>query len=405
LLSVIVVFQQKRRCHDTLSHNWIAPSIALGLSLVPSLSFSFLTVSMMRSKKRHRLGYRELIVFTISCAAVFFQFCAFPGANPYNYDEIDIAIDVDIAIAIDTAAPLPTISKERRAIFMISMGKDAAKGNIVERCLFSIRRRGNWTGYVVLLTDAPPARYKYLPSQQKDDHFIVLHPRKQDFKFKAQKRQVKDKVKVNDLPYKRFKMMQLNYIDLDPRLANIDLVYYLDIDIVVGAPLQIFFDYIEDKYNILGKNRIETSVSKAFFFKGNDENFPLQGGQFILERPHSKYCMDQWLHLLDTTPKTTKDQTSLRILAEQIQNKTETNCELVIMEQYPHLYFPSNPVALKNMMKAENYTTLNHFKNTHTALSIDEDIQAQFIAALLNMTQEEGKALGVAKKIIFRPGR
>lgn len=219
--------------------------------------------------------------------------------------------------------------------------------------------------------------------------------------------------------------MQLNYIDLDPRLANVHLVYYLDIDIVVGAPLQIFFDYIEDKYNIqvqvqdLGPERKrkdeytdmsvsnKSGVSKAFFFMGNDDNFPVQGGQFILERPHSKYCMDQWLHLLDTTPKTTKDQTSLRILMEQIQNKTETNCELVLMEQHPHLYFPSNlnsSLDMKNMMKTETYKTLNHFKNTHTALLIEEDIQEKFIAALLNVTQKEGRDLGVAKKIIFKPG-
>jgi hypothetical protein len=199
----------------------------------------------------------------------------------------------------------------------------------------------------------------------------------------------------------------------------------LDIDIVVGAPLQIFFDYIETKYNmqvqVKGRKQrthkdtdisvfksvsvsSRKSVSKAFFFKGNDDNFPVQGGQFILERPHSQYCMDQWLHLLDTTPKTTKDQKSLRILMEQIRNKTETNCELVIMEQKPHLYFPSNASnfsSMKTMMRTETYKTLNHFKNTHTARLIDEDIQAKFIAALLNVTLKEGMDLGVAKKIIF----
>ena len=201
--------------------------------------------------------------------------------------------------------------------------------------------------------------------------------------------------------------MQLNYVDLDPRLDSVELLYYLDIDIVVGAPMKDFFNHVEEKYSILGAKRNDTSVSKAFFFKGNVEapNFPIQGGQFILERPHSKYCMKQWLHLLDTTPKTTKDQTSLKLLMEKIQNGTETKCELVIMEQMPHLFFPRVSLAntMEKMLRTSNFVTLNHFKNSHTAKVIEEELQERFIAALLNMTQEEGEALGVAKKIIFRP--
>jgi hypothetical protein len=47
--------------------------------------------------------------------------------------------------------------------------------------------------------------------------------------------------------YNRFKRMNLKHVDLDPRLDSVDLVYYLDVNIVVGAPLQDSFDYTEEK--------------------------------------------------------------------------------------------------------------------------------------------------------------
>ena len=49
----------------------------------------------------------------------------------------------------------PTVTDQERAIFLISMGRQAAESKIVERFVMSTRRRGSWKGYVVLLTDAP----------------------------------------------------------------------------------------------------------------------------------------------------------------------------------------------------------------------------------------------------------
>eukprot|EP00984_Skeletonema_dohrnii_P013565 scaffold5612_cov108-Skeletonema_dohrnii-CCMP3373.AAC.3 len=49
---------------------------------------------------------------------------------------------------------------ETHAIFLISFGEQAADSTLVERCVLSLRRRGQWTGYIVLLTDAPPSRYE-----------------------------------------------------------------------------------------------------------------------------------------------------------------------------------------------------------------------------------------------------
>jgi hypothetical protein len=367
-------------------------------------------------------SWKTVVTLLLAGVTIQIQYWAFP-TDPYIIPPKEVAIAPIVAVAtapIVAVATTPTLAvatSHERAIFFISMGQAAASGKIVERCLLSIRRRGAWNGYVVLLTDAPHDRY--LPSQQQDDHFIVMHPRPQDFKWGDA---------INDVPYKRFKMMQLKYLDLDPRLNSVDLVYYLDVDIVVGAPLQDLFDYIEGKYSILGNKRKDTSVAKAFFFTGNYKNYPVQGGQFVLERSHSQYCMDQWLTTFDRLPNITKDQEALRVMHETQEGETskkknklnlfdwlfgrdkkekndihENKCELVLMEQMPHLFFPKRAKPMQEMLNSTNYVTLNHFKNTGTAISSYQELQAAFIRALLDISKEEGERLGVAKTIIFQP--
>jgi hypothetical protein len=330
-----------------------------------------------------------MIFMLLSIAGVSVQLFQYPPILPLNGERSN---DPYLYL-MDTNTILgPPSEDSQRAIFLISMGQAAATGKIVERCLLSIRRRGNWNGYVVLMTDAPPERY--LPSETQDEHFIVMHPRPQDFKWGNE---------INDVPYKRFKMMQLKYLDLDPRLSNIELVYYLDIDIVVGAPLVKFFNYTEEKYSILGNKRMDTSVSKAFFFKGNFAEYPLQGGQFVLERRHSQYCMDLWLTTFDGLFNKTKDQTALRVMTEKIAAGVETKCELVVMEQSPHLFFPKHPGDMRQVLNNRNYVTLNHFKNTGTEIAKNQELQENLIAVLLNMNTTERIELGLAKTILFQP--
>lgn len=67
--------------------------------------------------------------------------------------------------------------EQERAIFLISFGNDAAASTMVERCILSIRRRGDFHGPVVLLTDAPLERYQGI----FDDDVFVLNPKDEDY--------------------------------------------------------------------------------------------------------------------------------------------------------------------------------------------------------------------------------
>jgi hypothetical protein len=114
-------------------------------------------------------------------------------------------------------------------IFLISMGKEASASKMVERFVWSARYRGEWGGYIVLLTDAPKSRYEGL-----SHHFVVMNPLPRHFNASF----------PLDMPYKRFKTHVLDYVDMDRRLDGARLVYYLDVDNIVGNSLPRMFQQL-----------------------------------------------------------------------------------------------------------------------------------------------------------------
>ena len=405
------------------------------------------------------------------------------------------------------------------------MGKEASNSNIVERCLLSIRRRGNWTNtqydddarntngdggnYVVLLTDANETRYNKL--QQNDPYFLVVKPQLQHYNIKSKK----------DMSYKRFKTYIIEYVDSMSQLRHVNLIYYLDIDIVAGAPLDTFFNYIETKYSIGYLNNNDVSISSSddnindkkdetkyqnhqylrastssssapasastssssssllpfswfdkqnfrrqqqqqtpgsqdmssshiYFFKGNFDFVPVQGGQFVIDRYHSRGCLTKWRNLIDTTPKETKDQYFLKLMLgeqqEQLQqgeggqtgggggrDMTTTNdddsssssnlqCQLHLMDQEPHLHFP-NMLSMVEMIERYKesrlqetettsttnitttakplFPTLLHIKNTGDATTIPGPLQEQFFNIVLDLSEEEKQTTRLGKRTVI----
>jgi hypothetical protein len=68
---------------------------------------------------------------------------------------------------------------ESHAIVLISFGQEAAESTLAERCILSLRRRGQWKGYIVLLTDDSSSRYENIWNEE--ENFIVMHPKEEHF--------------------------------------------------------------------------------------------------------------------------------------------------------------------------------------------------------------------------------
>jgi len=221
--------------------------------------------------------------------------------------------------------------------------------------------------------------------------------------------------------------LAIEYMDRDPRLNKVELVYYLDADIVFGDNINKAFTGMETTYGIgpLGANTTNTTSlgarGKMWMFKGNSEKWQIQGGQIILDRKKSQPCLERWRKGFDdeATAKMGKDQYLLmEIKAEMeeardaILNQTKTSdntgleCEIQTMEQAPYIDFPTVSKirqysrALRNDPKKKiNHAPMVHIRNDGgTATMKDKNIRP-YIANLLRFRKGQRDRLGILKKV------
>ena len=227
----------------------------------------------------------------------------------------------------------------KRLIFLISMGEQAKESKMVERFVWSARHRGQWQGYILLLTDAPIDRYAGF-----SHNFLVMNPeaRHIDTRFK------------DDMPYKRFKTWAIEYTNKDKRLDQVELIYYLDVDNIVGNSLPNMFNDLETKYNIpssnSGNNNPKTkwlrTIPRMWFFANKYLDKSLQGGQFVLDRTSSGACLKAWRDKIDANVTEAKDQPALHKIRGNGRNQ---ECQIITMLPRSHLFFPANSTIHRGM--------------------------------------------------------
>jgi hypothetical protein len=291
--------------------------------------------------------------------------------------------------------PLPKQFDTTHAIFLISFGDEAAKSTLAERCILSLRRRGAWDGYVVLLTDAPPERYQ----DEWDENVIVMHPLEKHLNLAdgAHLEFTKDNLSLKS---KRFKTFIIDYVGMDKRLDSVELIYYLDIDIMAGDTMVDLFSGLESKYEVSREER-DGGLSKLYFFTPLSDEWPLQGGTFIVERRSSRHCLELWRKEIDdmTVSGRGRDQDGLRNIYQRVQSGEEANCELVRMNNDNFISFPI-PRTFTKITRQSSFPSLIHISNSVFAKWIDEDAQTAYIHKVLQLSEEEKLSRKYGKAII-----
>ena len=281
------------------------------------------------------------------------------------------------------------------AIFLISFGDEAAKSTLAERCILSLRRRGAWDGYVVLLTDASPERYQ----NEWDENVIVMHPLEKHLNAAdgTHLEFTKDNLSLKS---KRFKTFIIDYVGLDKRLDSVELIYYLDIDIMAGNAMADLFSGLESKYEVSREDR-DGGLSKLYFFTPLSDEWPLQGGTFIVERKSSRHCLELWRKEIDdmTVSGRGRDQDGLRNIHQRVQSGEEAKCELVRMDNDNFISFPI-PRTFNKITRQSSFPSLIHISNSVFAKWIDEDEQTAYIHKVLQLSKEEKLSRKYGKAII-----
>jgi hypothetical protein len=304
--------------------------------------------------------------------------------------------------------PNRSIYERQTAVAVISFG-NATASTYVERCLRSLRMRGNFHGHFVVVTDASPGRYASL---KVDPHVVVLQAQQQDLNTGV-------KYKTTAMLYKRFKTLLPAYMDLDDRLKEIRTILYMDVDILVTNDLHLFLHHYHEDVVKPFKQSKEFRRSKSYcahfvgctrypgWKKGFLQPPPSEcdtkyvvtdGGLFVLDRVESVGCMDKWRHEWDRVLTTPRDQQLLRNIQRRIRNQKKWNkakkkpCSYLSLDNKKHYFVPAKE---NEFMKPQFSKTFTHLTNTnivHFGVVRDEVMQNYLKKALLIPEEESGLA-------------
>ncbi|KAL3800870.1 hypothetical protein ACHAWO_008820 [Cyclotella atomus] len=312
-------------------------------------------------------------------------------------EESQAAIEIPVIRNPDLQPIASQNFDKSHAIFLISFGTEAAASTLVERCVLSLRRRGRYSGYIVVLTDAPPDRYEHV----WDENVIVMHPQKEHMLDEDGEPLHYSKDNMSLKP-KRFKTFVLDYVDMDSRLDDVELVYYLDIDILAGDSLDGLFQGLEKQYQVKGY-RPKEDVSKLYFVTPLSKEWPLQSGTMIAERGTSQHCLRLWREEIDAMLKTGRgrDQDALRNIYIRMESGDEKKCQLVRMDNENYISFPTPRNFAKLSASGAQHANLIHISNSLFAKKIEEEEQNHYIHQILQLSEEE-VASGIYGKAVVR---
>ena len=338
----------------------------------------------------------------------------------------------------------------KRAIVIISMGEEASNASLVERFVWSARNIGKFNGWIILITDADENRYENLVAATIPEsnvvriktqlnsnifnNFMVFRTEEKRFakmstsnkKFKAE----------NTMNSKIFKTHILKFAQKELRLSEIELFYYLDVDIVFGNPIQPLFTNLEQRYNIgsLYKKNVEEDIeiptveseqATIYFFEGNGSQ-QIQGGQFVLDRENSQPCLDRWRKLMikQRNRRYLKDQRQLTMMLDEQRKRVKENaingtsaqgptnstskgsnknCEIVLMKQDNALIQFPELKDIKNRASNKEHPVLVHFRNSANVMrDVDDELLQLYMRDILRFEENQEDEHGILNKMLMK---
>jgi len=281
------------------------------------------------------------------------------------------------------------VDQTQRAIMLISFGKSAAEGTLLERCILSIRRRGQFQDAIVVITDAPADRYK----GEFDDNVFVVKANEDDILY--------DHFKATGQKYKRFKTLLIDYfnglVDSEPQLDQIEYLYYMDIDMMMGASFPLLARGLDKIYRTEHGDSTGDKVPKVFMFMDpHSGKFALNSGFIVINRHTSNPCLDSWKKAMDDNPEFQFDQQALNLVVES----GGSTCKLIGMDSTGIVTFPASDRRLKRLMKDRRYYPLIHLFNSCFADKMSDKITKRFVAHVLLLSQAEKESGKYGKQII-----
>jgi len=278
-----------------------------------------------------------------------------------------------IARQSSLAAMHPNAIDPSFAIALIALGDVTAKSvHVVERCVQSIRRRGLYLGTIVVVTDAPRSRFQSLADADSGMQIIRVESR------------------PNGMLSKRYKTELLDLLDGKKALEKVQLLLYMDVDIVIAEPLQPFIGYAQSMATLLDQpsNFLQPSYMLMFEEQGAAPerkfgNTVFHGGVLGLHRTKSRTCLREWQHLFDDRERfPDRDQKALYYML-YINETLRERCQVTRLDHRPYLLMPS-----RKDFEAGQTASFVHVTNGYRAEKIGDALQADYYRCMALVDEE-----------------
>ena len=272
------------------------------------------------------------------------------------------------------------------AIALIGLGDAMAPNvHVVERCIQSIRRRGLYFGKIIIVTDAKRSRFKSLTDADADIDLLKVESR------------------PNGMLSKRYKTELLDLLDGRTDYDEIEVLLYMDVDIVIAEPLASFISYMKSMVNMLDQPSHSADPSYMLMFEeqgaaperkfGN--NTVYHGGVLGLHRKKSRNCLQEWQHLFDDRERfPDRDQKALYYML-YINKTLKERCHVTRLDHRPYLLMPS-----KRDFEAGETATFVHITNGYRAKKIDDALQAEYYRCMTLVDEEYAMSTNRFKVIV-----
>ena len=281
------------------------------------------------------------------------------------------------------AVKYPTRADPSFAIALIALGDVTAPNvRVVERCVESIVRRGQYFGKIIIVTDEP-TRFESLRHGDPYIHIIQVESR------------------PNGMLSKRYKTELLDLLDGRKDFDEIEILLYMDVDIVIAEPLASFISYVKSMVNMLDQPSHAAEPSYMLMFEEQGaaperkfDNTVYHGGVIGLHREKSRKCLHEWQHLFDDRKRfPDRDQKALYYML-YINETLKERCQVTRLDHRPYLLMPK-----QRDFEAGETATFVHVTNGYRAKKIDDALQADYFRCMA-LVDDEYAAMSNRFKVI-----
>lgn len=242
-----------------------------------------------------------------------------------------------------------------QVIAVVSISRHASSTHQVERLVESIRGVGEYNGIILVITDYPE---DYIELQKAGPNIAIFEPGPDMIRCQ----------KMSAMVAKRLKTSLIEIVFKKLNLLSVEVILYIDMDVVVGSPLLPFFEEVGQVLTTAGPNA--TVIAQ----KQRHADQPFHGGVFALNK-QSDECLLLWRKFMDRSP-INRDQKALG----QALN-TNSGCTF---ESFSKLYVTS-PSA--EFITRGDRNIFVHITNTYKANHLNKNDQLVYFTKVLNITK------------------